>query len=141
MCSCIHVCMHLCVCVYFLFHHLHITAQTSCSARGFRSTSQLQQQHHRSLQKSCPARSEIIMGVKQAHFERLLVPSSYSPGHSLCLHLTTSQPWLPFPASFVECSFCFVQVVAGGGRGVVRSSYSQKRRSVPAKYYHGEHMH
>lgn len=126
--------------VYFLFHHLHITAQTSCSSRGCRPPSQLQQQHHRSLHKTSSARTEIIMAVKQSHFERLLVPSR-SPGHSLCLHLKTSQPWPPFPASFAEYSFCFVQVVAGGGGGaVVRSSYSQKGRSIPRKYYHGEHM-
>lgn len=66
--------------------------------------------------------------------KRLQVPSPRPPGHSLCLHLRTSQPLPPFPASFAEYSFCFVQVVAAGGGGVVRSSYFQNGRSIPGKY-------
>lgn len=110
-----HVCMWLCV--FLVSSPSHHTAQTSCSSGGLGPPSQLQQQHRRSLHKTCSARTEIIMAVKQSHFERLLVPSPRSPGHSLCLHLKASQPWLPFPASFAEYSFCFVQVVAGWSGG------------------------
>ncbi|KAF3851119.1 hypothetical protein F7725_012891 [Dissostichus mawsoni] len=60
-----------------------------------------------------PAGSEIIMAVKQSRFQRLRVPASRFPGHSLRLHLRSSQPWPTFPASFAEYSFCSVQVVAG----------------------------
>lgn len=62
------------------------------------------------------------------------------PGRSLRLHLETSQPWPSFPASFAGYSFSFVQMVAGGGGRAVRSSYSQKGRSMPEKYYHSKHM-
>lgn len=77
-----------------------------------------------------PAGSEIIMAVKQSRFQRLRVPASRFPGHRLRLHLRSSQPWPTFPASFAEYSFCSVQVVAGGGGWVVRSSYALRGRSV-----------
>lgn len=67
------------------------------------------------------------MAAKRLFFKRVLVPSSFS-GHSLYLHHWSSQPWLLFPASFAEYSFCFVQVVAGGGGGAVR--FSERKEHI-----------
>lgn len=59
--------------------------------------------------------------------ERSLVPPT---GRRLIPHHQPIHPWPPLPASFAKYSFCCVQVVAGGGVGVVRSRYSQKGWSV-----------
>lgn len=59
--------------------------------------------------------------------ERSLVPPT---GRRLIPHHQPIHPWPPLPASFAKYSFCCVQVVAGGGGGVVRSRYSQKGWSV-----------
>ena len=123
-CGHVHACTHFCVCVYFLFHYLRITAQNFSSSGGFRPASQPQQQYHRSLHKTCPVPSEQWDhddGCEIVPFgEGFRFLLSRPSGHSLCLHLRTSQPLPPLPASFAEYSFCFVQVVAGGGGGVVR---------------------
>lgn len=65
--------------------------------------------------------------------ERSLVPPT---GHSLIPHHQPIHPWPPLTASFAKYSFCCVQVVAGGGGGVVRSRYSQKGWSVKEGKYH-----
>lgn len=138
MCWCAHTFLYLgflsCV---ITFESLHMTL---CFFGGLMPSSLLQQQHHRSLHQTYTvAGSELIMAMKPA--ERFLVPPSHSPGHSLRLHLKTSQPWPSFPASFAENSFCFVQMVAGGGGKAVRSSSSQKGWRKLEKYYHSKRVH
>lgn len=117
-----YACMHFCVCVRFCFHHI---IDLSFPWGGFRPLSFSDNITGRSTR---PARQE----VRSSRLWKSLIlkKASRSRGHSLRLHLRTSQPWPPFPASFAEYSFCFVQVVAGGGGGVVRSSYSQRGRSA-----------
>lgn len=76
---------------------------------------------------SCPAQPPEAGREIMAPAERSLVPPT---GHGLIPHHQPIHPWPPLPASFAKYSFYCVQVVAGGGGGVVRSRYSQKGWSV-----------
>lgn len=138
MCSCMYAFLSLCIFLVSSPPH-HSTDLLSLPGASGRPLSFSNNITGRSAR---PAQQEVRSSWlwNSLILKRLLVPPSRSRGHSLRLHLRTSQPWPPFPASFAKYSFCFVQVVAGGGGGVVRSSYSQKRRSVGGKYYHRKHM-
>lgn len=94
---------------------------------------------------SCPVQPPEAGREIMAPAERSLVPPT---GHRLIPHHQPIHPWPPLPASFAKYSFCCVQVVAGGGGGVVRSRYSQKGWSVEWGGWGGmwgstirEHMH